>query len=479
MVTGADNTREWSSQGFQLLLAGLLLLALVGGGSASGTVLDAALIVPALLLLVWAAWRLALAPERRPEALRRVWLWPALLLALPLLQVLPLPPALWAALPGRQALAEALRVAGVEPAWRPLSVFPQATLDLALGLLVPVAVFVAAATLNGAQRRLLLLGVLGFAVLSALLGLVQMLDGYDSSFYLHPITNRGSAVGFFANRNHLASLLAVLLPVATGRLADRVRHVRRPEQDLGVWLLAGVIVVLAVGVTATTSRAGLLLMMLSVPASLLVLWRGRAGAGRHGGAGRAATQWLRLAGVVALGLMLQYTLYTLLLRMQQTDALEDGRWQYAGWLWQAAAPAAGVGWGLGSFEDAHDEVPQVVGTGEAVLNHAHNEYLELWLEGGLPALLLALAALVAVLRLGWQAWQRVPGEHHRNQGQTLGAAAGLLLLALHSALDYPLRTTALACVAALLLALLNGSVRARRDVPAPSAHSAHGIEVDP
>jgi O-antigen ligase len=101
---------------------------------------------------------------------------------------------------------------------------------------------------------------------------------------------------------------------------------------------------------------------------------------------------------------------------------------------------------------------------EPYVNHAHNDYVELWLEGGLPALALAAAALVMV---GWQLrkYLRSPDEgrsdemHYR--GLNLGAALSLLLIALHSIVDYPLRTLTIATYASLLAAVLLGSVRRR------------------
>jgi O-antigen ligase len=351
-----------------------------------------------------------------------------------------------------------LEAAGVTPGVAPWSLDPRATERILWSTLVPIGVFLAAATLRTGQRRKLIGLVLGFAAASTVLGLWQLMSGPNSNLYLYEITNRGSAVGFFANRNHLAGLLAASLPVAAGLLADRLRHHRHGARDFRVWLLTGLLVVLAVGVTATSSRAGFVLMMLSVVASAFVMWR----AGRDSQWGRARP-WLRVSGVIAGILIVQYTLYALLLRLEQ-DPLEDYRWEITPRTLEAAAPAAGLGFGFGTFRQAYDEIGDAAANMPVFVNHAHNDYAELWLEGGAPALLLvagALALLVLALRRRLTVAPDVHTSETHDRGLALGAGLGLLLIAAHSAVDYPLRTLTTATFAALLAAELLGSVRAK------------------
>jgi hypothetical protein len=104
---------------------------------------------------------------------------------------------------------------------------------------------------------------------------------------------------------------------------------------------------------------------------------------------------------------------------------------------------------------------------EPYVNHAHDDCVELWLEWWLPALALIVAALGLI---GWQLRKYVRGDEggRRNEmqyrGLKLGASLSLLLIALHSIVDYPLRTLTIATYASLLAAVLLGSVRRRRPV---------------
>src|SRR5512143_1162950 len=115
------------------------------------------------------------------------------------------------------------------------------------------------------------------------------MEGPGGNLYLYRITNIGEAVGLFANRNHLAGFLAASLPVAAGMLADRLRHHVHGIRDLRVWLLTALLVLLSVSVTATHSRAGFGLLMISVVASAAVLFGARAT-----GPWAGARHWLRI-----------------------------------------------------------------------------------------------------------------------------------------------------------------------------------------
>jgi O-antigen ligase len=457
----------------------LVLALLFGGGQ--GWTGERLLALPALALIGWVAW-LWLQPSRIDGAStppensrgRLIWLLPMALLLLPALQLVPLPYAVWSQLPGRAPIAAALQSAGVPAGWRPWSLAPFETERMLESLLTPCSLFMAALTLDSAQRRHLVQGALLFAALSALLGLWQVVEGPDSPLYVYAVTNHGETVGLFANRNHLGSLLVSALPVAAGLLADQLRHHRLGLRDLRAAVLGGLLLLLVVTITATRSRAAFLLLMFSVAASAAVLWRGR----RHADGWNGGTHWLQVGAVVALVLVVQYTLYALLLRLQ-SDPLDDLRWSFAANALQVASFAQGTGFGFGSFVPAYALAGEAAASTFFYVNHAHNDFVELWLEGGAPAALLMAVALFALGRVLRQQWRaQLPGgagpgmqrSHHR--GLALGAALALALLALHSLLDYPLRTLTLQCWAALLIAVLVGFGRRAPASEAVAAGSA-------
>src|ERR1700761_6619056 len=138
------------------LFEGLNLLVVVGaltlgGATQEGALVQAAVRLLSLPLFFWAAWRLA---GQKPRGLS---LWPLALLVAVLLvpanQLVPLPPGLWRALPGRADFAATYAVAGMAAPGMPLSLAPDATWDAGLALLPPAAVFLAVTTLRERSRN--------------------------------------------------------------------------------------------------------------------------------------------------------------------------------------------------------------------------------------------------------------------------------------------------------------------------------------
>jgi hypothetical protein len=81
--------------------------------------------------------------------------------------------------------------------------------------------------------------------------------------------------------------------------------------------------------------------------------------------------------------------------------------------------------------------------------HAHNDYAELALETGVPGILLIIAFLAWWARAAWHAW-RYSDRGPYARAASIASAAILV----HSIVDFPLRTAAIAAVFAMCLALL-------------------------
>ncbi len=422
-----------------LLLASALLL---GGGR--GNLGDTAvqLLAVGLLMAQFALGPIAPSTERR-FLLSLL----ALVVLVAALQMFPLPQKLWQIGVFRAQLSAEMQAAGAVLAPR-ATLNPLASERALLSLLPACALFAAIWRLTDAQRRRLVLVFLVICLLSILLGFAQLADGQESLLRFHSPTNTTEAVGFFANRNHFASLLVTALPFAIAAAAWWFQH-RRPGSPggvLGVVALVGVAMLLILGIALARSRAGLLLGMLAVVfcMPLLLQWRGRRGGGRA----------LLVIFVATSLLAVQFALIGIVQRLQ-TDPLDDGRWAYARVLSVAARDAAPLGTGLGSFAEVYPqyEAETGAGPGYAVVNHAHNDVLELILELGWLALPVLLGFLIW---FGWVGWRLLrESAHGDSEALLLARLAWLsaLLLVLHSCLDYPLRTTALQSVFAMMLAL--------------------------
>jgi O-antigen ligase len=159
---------------------------------------------------------------------------------------------------------------------------------------------------------------------------------------------------------------------------------------------------------------------------------------------RGTYRVLTAAVLVGVLLSIQFALFGILQRLE-SDPLDDQRWRYAKVTREAAADFAPWGTGLGTFRQAFQPYEVDDDPEDAIVNHAHNDYLELWLEGGVPAAVLLAAGGAIWLAVGLALLRRTPEagtpeSRDRLIGRSAWLAASLALV--HSSMDYPLRTTA-------------------------------------
>jgi len=428
----------------------LLVFSFAFGGASQGHTLRLALVELASLPLLVLASRCLITNGLWRDRRFALGLLAALV-AIPLIQLIPLPPAIWTGLPGRDQMVLALELAGVQPGWATLSLTPDRTWASALALAPPAAFFLAVLSLSHVQRERLVQLCIAAAIVGILLGAAQLASGGDG-LYLWRWTGAGSVTGFFANRNHLASLVLVTLPFAVTFGAATLR--RRDQRTAPLWiggLFAGLAVV---ALAAIRSRAGITLFAPVMVFSLLAAW---IAAGR----GRPGPGLLVLVGSVgaALTAVAVLALPPILERFDTENQLEgrSNRWLLIAETAQNYLP---LGSGIGSFDAVYRSVEPLAELDSTFFNQAHNEYLETWLEAGWLGIGLVLAFLVWYLRRCWTAWKAPPS---READLQRAASIGIGVLILHSVGDYPLRTVTLAVVFALCCGLLE---LARRSDPA-------------
>ncbi|MCU0729849.1 MAG: O-antigen polymerase, partial [Sphingopyxis sp.] len=187
-----------------------VILFLMGGGSRDD-IASLPLLRPLAVALLTAAIIAAPADAWTP------YRWPLMALGaaalVVALQLVPLPPAMWQALPGRDIIIGIDRLAGLDGTWRPLNMAPSRGWNALFALAVPaamLAVMIKAGEDAWAKLPVVLVLVgLGSGVLGAL----QLLSPGDGPLYLYRITNNDAAVGLFANRNHNAMFIACQFPL--------------------------------------------------------------------------------------------------------------------------------------------------------------------------------------------------------------------------------------------------------------------------
>jgi len=424
-----------SGSGLEKGLAVLLIVTFVtGGGSQDHGPEDALAQLLALPVLFMAVMALARQPM---HGLRRASIVVAMLIvAIPSLQLLPIPPELWGWAPARTTLMHDLHVAGAgQPVLWTLT--PTATERALWSLLPALAIFLGALSLDnqGQGHRRLLYLIVALVLVSAILGLVQRGVAQDSLLNPFPQWMPASG-GLFANPNHQASALTVGAVLAAGLWLD-ARHTqqRMPSPHWHRWALAGCGVVFLGVLPLTDSRAGLLI---AAPALMGLLLMAGAFNWRNADAAGLSRGWMAVAiGVIAASGYLG-------LRWFQLSMTDEARWPMAVATSDLAIELWPLGAGVGSFVPWFEQAgPNAMLFGEYI-NHAHNEYVQWWLEGGVIALLVlaaSLALLMLVLRALLQKRAGHPG---------LAAWVGVSTLLASSLVDYPLRTAALMTVGACL-----------------------------
>lgn len=371
------------------------------------------------------------------------------LVAIPAVQLIPLPPAIWTGLPGRSELTLALELAEVQPGWLPLSLTPELTWRSILALVPPLAMFLALLVpTEGLPGRLVRLYAIAAAI-SIFLGGAQLISGGER-LYPWATTDAGSVNGFFANRNHLATLVLATLPFAAVVGASSLR--RRNPDSSSIWFAAFFVALAVVGLAAIRSRFGVILVFPVMIASFVAVWIA-AGRGRPN---PALLSMLGAAGV-ALTAVAIFALPPLLARFDPGYEA-GGRFDRWPTVLEAADTYLPLGSGIGSFDVVYRSVEPLTELDATFFNQAHNDYVESWLETGWLGAGLLIAFLIWYGRRLWTVWRAAPS---RVTDLQRAASIAIAVVLVHSGADYPLRTTAIAVLFALCCALLDSGASGR------------------
>jgi hypothetical protein len=458
-------TELFRVHGFSLLLAAFAAtLILFGGSSRYDRIVQVPVRLMAIVVVTWAVFR----PLRHDLPTLRI---PALLLGaaigLVLLQLVPLPPAIWTALPGRQELAAAAPLAGFAQPWRPLALSPDMALNTLLALTIPLAALWGLAVADKRAQELAYPAVLAVIAIALLVETVQLITGnqvlravYEAGFELQ-------AAGIFANRNHQALLLAMGIPLALGWQGIRREGNRGTFARWGVG--AGLILLLLV-LLATGSRAGLVLGLIGLVAAAAIFWSWWS---RRASSGARRSLWYVIAALALAFVIAAIALFfgrgEAIDRLLASDTSGDMRARAAPVLIEITRSYLPFGSGFGSFDAVFRRAEPAELLDTLYFNQAHNDLLQVVLEAGVPGLALMGAAIAwlghAMIRL----WASRTSHATVVRGRAAGAA--LILAILASAVDYPLRTPTMMAVVAVLVFVVAAGLAHLKSRPAEPVNS--------
>jgi O-antigen ligase len=371
---------------------------------------------------------------------------------------------------------------------RSLSINPDATAR-GLVMLVSLTLLLAGLTrllsITGARRLVTALVVFGAAL--ALFGIIQRAVLGDDVWggmliygFWKPINPLTSPFGPFVNKNHFAGWMLMGLPLAMGLgLGWAERAQKRGGngwRDALLWLsspdggklqlAALAAMVMAVSLLMTKSRSGIAAFVLSMLLAGSVVGKRVSGGGSRGG-----SRWLAL-GALAVMLVGVFAWAG----AGVTDRFTSGSVGLRRVIWRDSAHAVRdfplVGTGLNTFSTAM--LTYQTTQRDTHFQEAHNDYLQILVEGGL---LLGLPAAFALVMLPRAIRRRFATNQDEAMAYWLrvGATTGLTAIGLQSLVEFSLQMpgNAVFCVVLMAIAMHEAPSRwsSRRRLGAPDISS--------
>jgi O-antigen ligase len=461
------------------LVITLQVLAVAWGAFAFGAVYPWA--YWPLIAAAATAGALAFVVPGRSQSGTRTLSWCLLLFAVATaVQLVPLPRSVLAATSqARDALLTSYNLVYANTragtVWHPLSIAPDSTW-LGLACFVAFGLF-----LLGSARFFSVRGtgvtigcVLAVGLVLALAGIIQDVtyEGKIYGFWPDPYVNK--PFGPFINKNNFAGWMLMAVPLALGFVVSRavsgLRYVREDWHSRVLWISSpsGSQVLLAlcaslvmgVSIVLSLSRSGIIALALTLVLVTLFLAMRRAG--------RVQRLLMILAVVAFLGA---------LAAMAGTDAMavrfndgtaatlegRIGAWKDASTITRTFPL---VGSGLNTFPTAmlfyqvHDLYNY--------WSEAHNDYLQLFAEGGVLLVVPAILALVVFVRAVRQRFAE-DSERRSSYWIRVGAVTALIAIGLQELVEFSLQIPGNACLFTLI-----GAIALHRPIPARDPATGSG-----
>jgi O-antigen ligase len=422
----------------------------------------ALLVLRVSVLLMLGAWGVRLALQRRRTVIRPPFVGALLLFFLLVsFQLTPFP-ASWRGLShtpnsfstdSRQTLG-----------WKPLTLFPQATLEGLAGLFTYSAFGLV--LINNLRNKSKITPILNALIVlgsfEALYGVIEYWSGHQHIFWYPKVFYRGEATGTYINHNHFAGLLELILPLAVGAFfvhSDQQREQSKPSapSSSGALLhpnqfkpiaLIAAITIMSVALVLSKSRAG----MISSAISLVFL---------------ACFLRKKIARLRVHAPLLAILLVGIVILKFNWDVIERFSWspyeaRIRVGVWKDGARIVSdyplLGSGLGTFKHVIpyyrsrvDFVKVPGGSQPAAWFHAHNDYLQLLIECGIVGFALITGWFAATAR-----WLLMSFRHFQSSSDAIlgySLLSGMLALLLHGFIDFNFHIPANALLFCVLLSL--------------------------
>ncbi|WP_323799227.1 O-antigen ligase family protein [Parasphingorhabdus sp.] len=452
-INGAKRNRDIMDRAPLFVLGAFVAVICLLGGSARGDAAQLVFLRPICCLFAgYGIYRLG---SQKVKGLMPLYAGIGFLASLMILQMIPLPYAIWSELPGREVVVNLDVAGGLTDLWRSISLSSSRTGNSLASLIVPLAAMLLFHIYPNHRKKDLLAVIIIIAAGNAMLGILQLLGPSGGALYFYEFTNPSDAVGFFANRNHSSVFSGLSLLIISYFYAQRWQVFRFSGAYTNIFL-ATVYIVIFLSIIINGSRAGLLCGGIALFVGLIIFNLQPPEAARHK---RARVNKIgSIIGSIAI-FMFSATLILLFFvsdrlpavsRLLERDTMSDLRAKAMPTLFEMIGTYWPVGTGFGTFDKVyfiHERSELLM---SSYFNQAHNDWLQILIEGGAPVAILAVVGILwyiaSVLKLFLST--------SRNLSHLFFWFGIMAILAIASLVDYPLRTPIFSAVTVWMVAFL-------------------------
>jgi len=368
-----------------------------------------------------------------------------LLLGYILFQLMPLPAGLVRILsPATFSLYEETAGVLAQQAWIPLTIHPKATLAEFFRISAYVSFYVVTVQLLAGKEllRKTVAVVIVLASLMAIAAILQKVISPDTTvFWFRKMPVNATPTGTYVYHNAYAGYMEMIVPVILGlffyyrpevpyRQSLRARLIEIFNQHrTNIHVLLGFAAILiTTSIFVSLSRGGIISLALAVVFLLVVSFNKR----KKRGSTRL-TLFIITLTLLAVGWFGWDTIFARFEEMRNVEGeLENDRFL----LWQDSTNAIQdfslTGTGFGTFLDIYPRYRTL--PGRTIVDHAHNDYIELLTDGGFVAMALVTWFLVFFLLHSYTAYGRRRDSYAIHL--YTGCLSGMVALLFHSLVDF-------------------------------------------
>ncbi len=365
-----------------------------------------------------------------------------LLLAFMGLQLVPLPLEVVKLLSpaSYQAYQPVLELLQGDP-WMPLSVHPRSTIFESVRILTCILFYILTIQLlgNGERLKLTVKVCVWLAIGIAVFAIVQKYSSPHLLYWFRSFPSNAQPMGPWVNRSQYCGYMGMMVPLILAfALYHQPKNSEEPLRQRIVAFFSGaggnvyIVLVFCVLVSASSifvslSRGGIISFTLAILLFFtLIAWK------------RARYSNLFYVGVFGC-LMLAVTWFGWEPILKRFDALITSsgelyidRFVVRQDCLQVIKDFWLTGSGFGTFGDIYPQYRTLPGIN--IIDHAHNDYLELLTDGGIIGFVLVAWFVLAVLHEGWKMLRRRRDQF--SQLISIGAFSGIIAMLIHSVSDF-------------------------------------------